>query len=141
PFTHDTLLPVNPGEKDSMAIEVFNTDAVIQPGHRLRLTISSGDVPHLLATTPVALNSVGAVNTTYRGPGSQSFLTTTLAPLGPEPGNRASTRQNATKPKRRTKLQRCHAAATRRHHGRKARRHALHRCERLYGRKHSHRRH
>ena len=93
PFTQDTLMSVNPGEKDQMEIEIFNTDAVLQPGHRLRVTISSGDVPHILTTTPVALNAVGAVNTVYRDKGSPSFLTAPVAPLGPEPAAAAAPRR------------------------------------------------
>ena len=95
PFTQDTLMTVNPGEKEQMEIEVFNTDAVLQPGHRLRVTLSSGDVPHILTTTPVALNAVGAVNTVYRDKASPSFLTAGLAPLGPEPAAPAAKRSHA----------------------------------------------
>ena len=67
-----------------MAIEIFNTDSIIEAGHRLRVTISSGDVPHILAPAPSALNSAGGISTVYRGGSSQSFLTAALAPLGPE---------------------------------------------------------
>ena len=105
PFTHDTLMSVNPGETDQMAIEIYNTDAVLQPGHRLRVTISSGDVPHILTTTPVMLNTVGAVNTVSRDKGSPSFLTAGVAPLGPEP---AAASQRA----------RAHHRAVRKHHRR-----------------------
>src|SRR4051794_13500523 len=96
PFTHDTLMSVNPGETDQMAVEIYNTDAVLQPGHRLRVTISSGDVPHIMTTTPVTLNTVGAVNTVQRGSSSPSFLTAPVAQLGPEPAA-------ATAPSRRAK--------------------------------------
>ncbi|MFL5911325.1 MAG: CocE/NonD family hydrolase [Gaiellaceae bacterium] len=95
PFTHDTLMSVNPGEKDQMEIEIYATDAVLQPGHSLRVTISSGDVPHIMTTTPVTLNTVGAVNTVSREKGSPSFLTAGLAPLGPEPAAGASSRRAA----------------------------------------------
>jgi putative CocE/NonD family hydrolase len=84
PFTQESVLPVAPGRKDAMAIEIFNTDAVIEPGYSLRVTISSGDVPHILAPPDSTVASVGAVNTVYRGPGSQSYLTAGVAPLGSE---------------------------------------------------------
>jgi len=84
PFTRASVLPVHPGETDSMAIEIFNTDAVLDPGHRLRVTISSGDVPQVIAPTLSALASVGGISTVYHGGGSQSYLTAGLAPLGPE---------------------------------------------------------
>ncbi|MFL5912520.1 MAG: CocE/NonD family hydrolase [Gaiellaceae bacterium] len=84
PFTQDTVLPVKPGEKESMAIEIFNTDAVLPPGHRLRVTVSSGDVPHILAPSDSAVESAGGISTVFRGGSSQSFLTAAVAPLGPE---------------------------------------------------------
>lgn len=83
PFTHASVLPVNPGERDTMAIEIFNTDAVLAAGHRLRVTVSSGDVPQVVAPTSSLAQSVGAVSTVYRGGGAQSYLTAGIAPLGP----------------------------------------------------------
>jgi uncharacterized protein len=85
PFTKASLLPVKPGRTDRMAIEVFNTDAVLAKGHRLRVTITSGDVPHLMLTAPDAVNAAGAVNTVHFGPKEPSFLTAGVAPLGTEP--------------------------------------------------------
>ena len=68
-----------------MDVEIFNTDAVLAPGHRLRLTLTSGDVPHLLTPLPITANSVGAVDTVHSDPGAASHLTVSEAPLGPEP--------------------------------------------------------
>lgn len=85
PFTEESVLPVVPGQTDKLEIEVFNTDAVLERGYRLRVSISSGDVPHILAPPDTTAASVGAVNTVHRGPGSQSYLTAGVAPLGPEP--------------------------------------------------------
>jgi hypothetical protein len=121
PFTRESVLAVEPGVRDSMAIEVFNTDAVIEPGHRLRVTISSGEVPHILVPPDTALNGAGGVSTVHRGGDSQTFLTATLAPLGPEP---------APKP---TRLQRCRSKAKRKYGPGKRRRAALARCSARYG--------
>jgi len=85
PFTAAGLMPVKPGERDSMNVEIFNTDAVLAPGHRLRVTISSGDVPHLFEPMPSLVTSLGAINTVYRAPASPSYLTATVAPLGSPP--------------------------------------------------------
>jgi putative CocE/NonD family hydrolase len=84
PFTEDSLLPVEPGSKDQMAIEIFNTDAVLKPGHRLRVTISSGDVPHLFAPPDSVLDGAAGTSTVHRGGVSPSRLTVGVAPLGPE---------------------------------------------------------
>jgi len=56
---------------------------VIEPGHRLRLALTHGDVPHMLAATPDALNSVGAVDSVHIDPAQPSFLTLPVA--GPAP--------------------------------------------------------
>jgi predicted acyl esterase len=84
-FTKQSVLAVRSGQTDRLAIEIFNTDAVLEPGHRLRVTISSGDVPHMLTTVPDTANSAGAVNVVHYGPKAPSFLTAGVAPLGPEP--------------------------------------------------------
>ncbi|MFL5781321.1 MAG: CocE/NonD family hydrolase [Thermoleophilaceae bacterium] len=85
PFTKASLLPVISGHTDRMAIEIFNTDAVLAKGHRLRVTISSGDVPHMMAPAPDSVNGAGAVNTVHFGARAPSFLTAGVAPLGTEP--------------------------------------------------------
>lgn len=93
PFTRESVLPVVPSERTAMAIEIFNTDAVIATDHRLRLTISSGDVPHLLVPAQSLLASVGGLSTVHRGGSSPSFLTASIAPLGAEPA--AAARRSA----------------------------------------------
>lgn len=81
PFTQASLLPVNPNEVDTLNVEIFPTDAVIEPGHRLRLALTHGDVPHLLAATPDAVNGLGAVDSVHIDPAAPSFLT--LPVVGP----------------------------------------------------------
>jgi predicted acyl esterase len=85
PFTKASVLPVKPGATDRMAVEIYNTDAVLKPGHRMRVTLSSGDVPHVVGPAGAILNSAGGTSTVHRGRGSQSWLTVPLAPFGPEP--------------------------------------------------------
>ena len=72
PFTRESVLPVTAGKRETYLVEVFNTDALIAKGHSLRVTIASGDVPHLLMTAPDTVNAAGAVNTVFydaRDPG------------------------------------------------------------------------
>ena len=85
PFTKASVLPVKPGATDRMAIEIYNTDAVLKRGHRLRVTLSSGEIPHLAGPAGAILNSAGGTSTVHRGRGAQSWLTVPLAPLTPEP--------------------------------------------------------
>jgi len=82
PFTRASVQSVEPGHTDTLNVEIFNTDAVIKRGHRLRLAISSGDVPHLLQPAPALANSVGSVNTVHYGPRQASFLTVPVVRAG-----------------------------------------------------------
>jgi hypothetical protein len=79
PFTQASLEPVTPGAPETLNVEIFPTDAVILPGHRLRLVLTSGDVPHLMATAPDAANSQGAVNSVNLDPAHPSYVTVPVA--------------------------------------------------------------
>ena len=68
-------MAVKPGEPHTLNIEIFNTDAVITKGHRLRLTIAQGDVPHMLAPAPALVDSVGGRSSVHIDPAAPSFLT------------------------------------------------------------------
>ena len=46
-------------------IEVFPTNAVIEPGHRLRIAITTADLPHQGPNTSTLANSAGGVTTVY----------------------------------------------------------------------------
>jgi putative CocE/NonD family hydrolase len=63
PFTREAQLPVVAGEPMLLQVEVFPTSFVLQPGHRLRVTIAPSDVPHALPPVPSAAASLGGVVT------------------------------------------------------------------------------
>lgn len=75
PFTQESLLAVEPGKPHTLNIEIFNTDAVIKPGHRLRLTIAQGDVPHMLAPAPSLVDGAAGASSVHIDPADPSFLT------------------------------------------------------------------
>jgi putative CocE/NonD family hydrolase len=75
PFTRASLLPVTPGKTETLNVELFGTNAVFQPGHRIRLVLTHGDIPHLLSTLPDTVNQLGAVDSVHLDPASPSFLT------------------------------------------------------------------
>lgn len=50
--TRSATRPVVPGELTRYDIEIFPTAALIAPGHRLRLTLTTYDFPHLVPTKP-----------------------------------------------------------------------------------------
>ena len=65
PFTRAAQLPVGSGEVYLVDVEVFPTEAVLKPGHRLRISLQAYDTPHLLAPTPQAVDSLGGVITVH----------------------------------------------------------------------------
>ena len=58
PFTRDAQQAVTPGEPVRLPVEIFPTSAVLQAGHRLRVTIAAYDVPHALPPAPAALSTL-----------------------------------------------------------------------------------
>jgi len=61
PYTEASAAPVTSGAVARYDIEIFPTFATIPAGDRLRVTISSSDVPHLAATPPQDLGLVGGI--------------------------------------------------------------------------------
>jgi len=74
PFTKAAKDPLVAGEIVPVDVEIFPTAAVIEPGHRLRLTVAGYDVPHLLAPIP-DLPMQALPITLYTGPEHRSVLT------------------------------------------------------------------
>jgi putative CocE/NonD family hydrolase len=64
-------LPSTPTE---VRVEVFPSSFVIQPGHRLRFAITTGDLPHQGPNLSTLANSVGGVTTVYFGGSTPSRL-------------------------------------------------------------------
>ena len=59
PFTKQSKLPVEAGKPMEVYVEIFPTAAKFTGSHTLRLTLQSGDVPHLTPPLPQALDSIG----------------------------------------------------------------------------------
>ncbi len=57
PITLDSMLPVVPGEPVALDIAVIPTQAVLQPGHRLRIDVFAGNSPKALAFRPMLNNT------------------------------------------------------------------------------------
>jgi hypothetical protein len=79
PYTAASQTPLIPGEITELRIEVFPTNATIEAGHQLRLTITTSDLPHELQTLSTTVNAVG-LDTFYAGgdtPSSVYLGTTT----------------------------------------------------------------
>jgi putative CocE/NonD family hydrolase len=59
PFTKISKLAVEPGEPMEVYVEIFPTAALFAKGHTLRLTLQSGDSPHLSPPLPQLADSFG----------------------------------------------------------------------------------
>jgi predicted acyl esterase len=55
------VTPVVKGAVTEYRIEVFPTYATIARGHRIRVTLTTSDFPHLLPTVPQLLRLAGGV--------------------------------------------------------------------------------
>ena len=73
PFTPDSEQPV-PAAPTPYDIEVFPTFATFQAGHRIRLDVGSGDMPHMVLNLPHSAQSAGAVFMVDRNPSNPSYV-------------------------------------------------------------------
>ena len=74
PFTRSAQLPVEAGKVMRVDVEVFPTGAVLQKGHRLRVTVQAFDTPHLAPTAPSSPNGAGGVITLHHSTAYPSRL-------------------------------------------------------------------
>jgi putative CocE/NonD family hydrolase len=92
----DTVIPFHPYTKQSQAavpsgvpqrydIEVFPTSQVFKAGHRIRLTVTTGDA-HALPPAVVAPNLAGAVFTLLHDPAHPSSVLLPIVPASTAPG-------------------------------------------------------
>src|SRR5205085_482657 len=84
PFTKASKLPVEAGKPMEAYVEIFPTAAQFAPGHTLRLTLQSGDVPHLTPPLPQALDSLGGTIKVWHDAQHPSQLIVELARVEPE---------------------------------------------------------
>ncbi len=80
PYTQVSQTPVPTGQVTRFDIEVFPTFARIAAGDRLRLTITTGDSPHLAFSPSQLANLAGGVYEVQRNSNAASFLELPLAP-------------------------------------------------------------
>ncbi|OIJ24048.1 hypothetical protein UG56_024700 [Nocardioides luteus] len=74
PFTRSAEQAVVPGQIYRVPVEVFPTGAVIEKGHRLRVTVHSYDVPHLLPNVQQLVRGVAGVVTVHHTTANPSTL-------------------------------------------------------------------
>jgi putative CocE/NonD family hydrolase len=77
-YTRASARPVTRGAVTRYDVEVFPTLATIAAGHRLRVTVSSTDAPHLLPTPAQTLDLLGGVYRVQRSASAASSVTIPL---------------------------------------------------------------
>jgi hypothetical protein len=63
-------------------IEVFPTYDTLPAGHRIRITLSTADTPHLAPTAPALANLLGGVYQVQLSPNAPSAVEIPLIPAG-----------------------------------------------------------
>jgi hypothetical protein len=81
PLTQASSQPVVPGQVTRQDIQVFPTMTEVPAGWRLRVTVTTGDTPHLLPSLAQVPKLFGGVYQVERNAGAGSVLTVPLAPL------------------------------------------------------------
>jgi putative CocE/NonD family hydrolase len=66
PYTHQSQQALTTAPTEAL-VEVFPTSFVVQPGHRLRLSLTTADLPHQGPNLSTLANSTGGVTTLYFG--------------------------------------------------------------------------
>ena len=82
PYTQTSVQAVVPGAVTRYDLEVFPIAAVLAPGHRLRLTLTTSDTPHLLPSAAQSANLAGGVYQVQRNAPAASFVELPLGPVG-----------------------------------------------------------
>ncbi len=74
PYTRSSIRAVPVGQSTRYDIEIFPTFASLAPGHRLRLTLTTADIPHLLPSAAQLQNLAGGRYQIERSRSSASYL-------------------------------------------------------------------
>jgi putative CocE/NonD family hydrolase len=77
--TRSAVEPVVPGEVTRYDIEIFPTAALLAPDHRLRLTLTTYDFPHLVPTKPARRALAGGRYLLHQGGPTPSHILIPLA--------------------------------------------------------------
>jgi predicted acyl esterase len=112
PYTAQSKQPVPAGSVTRFDIEIRPTFAELNAGHRLRLTLTTSDLPTLLPTQPDGVNLAGGIYGVERNPAAASYIELLSVPAasltsGVNPAARSPHRTSHRKP---------HHAAHRRPH-------------------------
>jgi putative CocE/NonD family hydrolase len=82
PYTEASQRLLQPGRITELRIEIFPTSQTFEPGQRMRVTITTSDVPHELQTLSTTTHSVGLDAFYTGGNAASSIYVGTTTPIG-----------------------------------------------------------
>ncbi|MFA5890836.1 MAG: CocE/NonD family hydrolase [Actinomycetota bacterium] len=82
PFTKESISKLEPDITYEMWMEINPMSVVLQPGHRLRLTLKSSDFPHTVVNTSALRDVAGGVLQVLTGPETPTYLYAGFVPGG-----------------------------------------------------------
>lgn len=80
PYTQDSQASLSPGQIYEINIEMNPTFLELKEGHRLRLSIKTGNAPASLPSASSLLSAVGGITTVHTGPDAPSRLLLGITP-------------------------------------------------------------
>ena len=80
PLTQASEQPIVPGQVTRQDIAIFPTMAELPTDWRLRVSITTGDTPHLCPTLAQLPHMIGGIYQVQRNAGAASELTVPVAP-------------------------------------------------------------
>jgi hypothetical protein len=92
PYTQASEKPVQPGAVERYDIELAPAFTTLAAGHRLRVTLTTGDTPHLIPTLNQLPDLIGGVYQVHRGAADASSLQLSFAENTSAPSATASAR-------------------------------------------------
>jgi len=81
PFTTDSVQAVGPDNIVELPVEIFPTSALIQKGHRLRISVGSSDAPGMLKPLPDLLQSAAGLLGIYNDAQHPSSVVLPVVPV------------------------------------------------------------
>jgi hypothetical protein len=100
PYTRASQQLLTSGTPVELKVEIFPTSLVVRPGHRLRVSLTTGDLPHQGPNLSTLANSTGGVDTFYFGGerASAVYLGAVTTPRPPPTGPVAASGGGTTLP-------------------------------------------
>ena len=80
PYTQASVEPLPRGEPVLVPVEVFQTSAVIAPGHKLRVSVGASNLPQGVPPLPTLLQSLAGVLTIYNDAARPSSVVLPVVP-------------------------------------------------------------